>query len=430
MRISVIGGGLAGSEAAWQIAERGLTVDLYEMRPHKFTPAHHTGKLAELVCSNSLGGKQITSGGGLLKAELMQLDSLIIKAAYQCEVPAGGALAVDRNQFAELVTKAVENHPRINLIRSECTELPEGVVVIATGPLSSPAMTELIQKLTGSKQLSFYDAAAPIVTGDSVDYDQGFWGARYNKGTADYFNCPMSKEEYEHFWHELVNAEQAPLHEGVEDLQVFEGCIPIEIMARRGIETLRYGPLRPVGLADKDGSRLYAVVQLRLENTAKTLFNLVGFQTRLKWGEQKRVFRLIPALKNAEFVRYGVMHRNTFVNAPKILERTYQLRSHPQIFLAGQITGVEGYVESVSSGLTAGINAARLANGQPPIAFPEETMIGALAKYITTAGEDFQPMNANFGILPPLEEKVKNKLARKQAYADRALAYFTEGRLF
>lgn len=240
----------------------------------------------------------------------------------------------------------------------------------------------------------------------------------------------MSKEEYEHFWHELVNAEQAPLHEGVEDLQIFEGCIPIEIMARRGIETLRYGPLRPVGLADKDGSRLYAVVQLRLENTAKTLFNLVGFQTRLKWGEQKRVFRLIPALKNAEFVRYGVMHRNTFVNAPKILERTYQLRSHPQIFLAGQITGVEGYVESVSSGLTAGINAARLANGQPPIAFPEETMIGALAKYITTAGEDFQPMNANFGILPPLEEKVKNKLARKQAYADRALAYFTEGRLF
>lgn len=428
MKISVIGGGLAGSEAAWQVAQRGFAVDLYEMRPEKNTPAHQSSSLAELVCSNSLGAKQVTSANGLLKAELEALGSLIIETAYMCEVPAGGALAVDRHKFAALVTEKISQHPRINLIRSECTTLPEGIVIIATGPLSSPAMTEIIQKLTGSEQLFFYDAAAPIVTGDSIDYEQGFWGARYNKGSADYFNCPMTKEEYEHFWHELVNAEQAPLHEGIEDPNVFEGCIPIEIMAQRGIDTLRFGPLRPVGLLDKDGKRPYAVVQLRLENTEKTLFNLVGFQTRLKWGEQKRVFRLIPALHRVQFVRYGVMHRNTFVNAPEILERTYQLRNHPHILLAGQITGVEGYVESVSSGLTAGINAVRLANGQTPLVFPEETMIGALAKYITTAGDDFQPMNANFGILPPLTKTVRNKAARKQAYAERSLAYFHKDR--
>lgn len=425
MKISVIGGGLAGTEAAWQIAQRGLHVDLYEMRPYKTTPAHTSGNLAELVCSNSLGSKLLNSASGLLKAELMKLDSLIISLAYQCQVPAGGALAVDRHQFSELVTKRISEHPRINLIREECTELPDGIVVIATGPLSSPAITEIIQRLTGKEYLYFYDAVAPIIAGDSIDYSRGFWAARYGKGTDDYFNCPMNREEYEHFWHELVNAEQAPLHEGVEDLRVFEGCMPIEIMAQRGIDTLRFGPLKPVGLVDQEGKRPYSVVQLRLENTEKSLFNMVGFQTRLKWSEQQRVFRLIPALHQAEFVRYGVMHRNTFINAPKLLLPTYQLRSHPQIFLAGQITGVEGYVESTSSGLVAGINAARLAYGQTPISFSEETVIGALAHYITTPNDNFQPMNANYGILKPLEQPSANKQARKEAYAQRSLAHFS-----
>lgn len=421
MQISVIGGGLAGCEAAWQVAKRGHKVNLYEMRPKNNSPAHHTADLAELVCSNSLGSKLTSSGGGLLKAELEQLDSLIIKAAYQCQVPAGGALAVNRNQFSALVTNIISQHPNINLIRQECTSLPEGIVIIATGPLSSPGITKVLQELTDTQQLFFYDAAAPIITGDSIDYTRGFWAARYNKGTADYYNCPLTQEEYELFYHELISAEQAPLNEGVGDVDVFEGCIPIEIMARRGIETLRYGPLKPVGLYDEDGKRPYAVVQLRLENTEASLLNLVGFQTRLKWGEQKRVFRMIPALENAEFIRYGVMHRNTFINAPETLTRTYQLKDQPQIFLAGQLTGVEGYVESVSSGLVAGINAHHIASGQNPVIFHEDTMIGSLAKYIVTATGDFQPMNANFGILPPLPERVRNKQLRKQAYAERAL---------
>jgi len=422
MFINVIGGGLAGSEAAWQIAERGHQVRLYEMRPEKQTDAHHTGNLAELVCSNSLGSKVLTTAGGLLKAELELLGSLIIEVANQCQVPAGGALAVDRQKFSELVTARIANHPNITVIREECTELPEGITIIATGPLSSPGMTKVLQDLTGENHLYFYDAAAPIITGDSIDYSKGFWAARYNRGTADYFNCPLTKEEYEIFYQELVNAEVVPLHEGIEDdLKVFEGCIPIEVLASRGPDTLRYGPLRPVGLEDAEGNRPYAVVQLRLENTKATLFNLVGFQTRLKWGEQQRVFRLIPALKNAEFVRFGVMHRNTFINSPAVLKPTYQFKKHPQLFLAGQISGVEGYVESVSSGLVAGINACRLLNTQLPLEFPEETMIGALARYITLKSEDFQPMNANFGILPPLAERVKKKQLRKEAYSTRAL---------
>ncbi len=426
MKVSVIGGGLAGSEAAWQVAQRGIAVDLYEMRPQKQTPAHKSSDLAELVCSNSLGSKLVTSGGGLLKSELTALNSLILTTAYQCEVPAGGALAVDRQKFARMITNAIAEHPLINLVRSECKTLPDGLVIIATGPLSSPAMTDIITKLTDQDQLYFYDAAAPIVTGDSLDYDLGFWAARYNKGSADYFNCPMDYDQYQSFYHELINAEQAPLHSGIEDIQTFEGCLPIEIMAKRGIDTLRYGPLRPVGLIAPDGNRPYAVVQLRQENTAKSLFNLVGFQTRLKWGEQKRVFQMIPALRKAEFVRYGVMHRNTFVNSPEILKATYQLREHPRIFLAGQITGVEGYVESVSSGLVAGINATKLLYGHKLIEFPEETMIGALARYITTAGSGFQPINANFGILPPLAEPVRKKHARKQAYADRSQAKLSQ----
>lgn len=422
MFINVIGGGLAGSEAAWQIAERGHQVRLYEMRPEKQTDAHDTGNLAELVCSNSLGSKVLTTAGGLLKAELELLGSLIIEVANQCQVPAGGALAVDRQKFSELVTARIANHPNITVIREECTELPEGITIIATGPLSSPGMTKVLQDLTGENHLYFYDAAAPIITGDSIDYSKGFWAARYNRGTADYFNCPLTKEEYEIFYQELVNAEVVPLHEGIEDdLKVFEGCIPIEVLASRGPDTLRYGPLRPVGLEDAEGNRPYAVVQLRLENTKATLFNLVGFQTRLKWGEQQRVFRLIPALKNAEFVRFGVMHRNTFINSPAVLKPTYQFKKHPQLFLAGQISGVEGYVESVSSGLVAGINACRLLNTQLPLEFPEETMIGALARYITLKSEDFQPMNANFGILPPLAERVKKKQLRKEAYSTRAL---------
>lgn len=425
MKISVIGGGLAGCEAAWQIASRGLAVDLYEMRPQKSTPAHETDDLAELVCSNSLGAKQITSAGGLLKSELRHLNSLIIECADQSQVPAGGALAVDRKKFSQLVTSKISNNPLITVIREECISLPEGIVIIATGPLSSPAITTKIQQLTSSDQLFFYDAAAPIILGDSVDYNNGFWAARYNKGTADYFNCPLTESEYAVFHSELINAEQAPLHENIEDPKVFEACMPIEVMAKRGIDTLRFGPLKPVGIYDSEGKRPYAVVQLRLENSKATLFNLVGFQTRLKWGEQKRVFRLIPALRKAEFVRYGVMHRNTFVNSPEILKPTYQLRKYPNILLAGQITGVEGYVESVSSGLLAGINAVKLASGQNPIVFSEETMIGALANYIVTDSKDFQPMNANFGILPPLQERIRKKPLRKQAMAERALTHLT-----
>ena len=423
--VTVVGAWLAGSEAAWQLAQRGIQVRLYEMRPQVTTPAHETGHFAELVCSNSLGSVLDTSAGGVLKMELERLDSLVIRTAKEHRVPAGGALAVDRELFAQAVTERLQNHPKIEIINEECTAIPEGVAVIATGPLTSPRLTEALKDITRSENLYFYDAAAPIVLGESVDYDKGFWGARYGKGTADYFNCPLTKEEYEEFVEALVTAEEAPLHEGdlgEEDLTVFEGCMPIEVMARRGKDALRYGPFKPVGLTDPEGKRPYAVLQLRLENTEATLFNLVGCQTRLKWGEQNRVFQLIPALRSAEFVRYGVMHRNTFINSPKVLNASFQCKDEQRIFLAGQLTGVEGYVESTASGLLAGINAARFALGQEVLAMPRETMLGSLAHYIAAADPGhFQPMNANFGILPVLDPPVRGKKDRKLAYAKRAL---------
>ena len=420
----VIGGGLAGSEAAWQAANMGVRVRLYEMRPKRSTPVHHTGKLAELVCTNSLGANGLESAAGVLKEEMRRLGSCIIECADASSVPAGGALAVDRERFADAVTAKIESHPLIEVVREEVTELPrEGPVVVATGPLTSEALAEKVKEIAGSDDLYFYDAAAPIVTAESVDQSKGFWGARYGRGGADYFNCTLEKEEYEAFYEALVSAE---VHEGhlKEELKFFEACIPIEELARRGKETMRYGPMRPVGLVDpRTGKRPYAVVQLRKEDIGATLFNLVGFQTRLKWGEQKRVFRLIPALREAEFVRYGVMHRNTFLNSPKVLLPTYQAKARPDLFFAGQITGVEGYVESAGAGLIAGINAARLALGKEPLVLPKETMLGSLAHYITTADPGhFQPMNANFGLLPPLGERIRDKAARKAALAERALA--------
>lgn len=423
--VTVIGGGLAGSEAAWQIARRGLPVRLYEMRPAVTTPAHQTGDLAELVCSNSLGSYLETTGGGLLKRELELMGSVIMNAAAKTRVPAGSALAVDRQLFAAEVTRLLEAEPLIEIVREECREIPEGIAVIASGPLTSPSLSGVLQRLTEAENLYFYDAAAPIVLGESIRYDLGFWGARYGKGSADYFNCPMNKEEYLAFWQALVSAELAPLHEHELDekgLPVFEGCLPVEVIAKRGEDALRYGPFRPVGLTDQEGRRPYAVLQLRRENTEATLFNLVGCQTRLKWGEQKRVFQLIPALQEAEFVRYGVMHRNTFINSPRVLNAGFQFREEPRLFLAGQITGVEGYVESTASGLLAGLNAARFAQGQDPLVLPRETMLGSLAHYIATADpRHFQPMNANFGILPPLDPPVRSKQERKVAYSARSM---------
>lgn len=423
--VSVIGAGLAGSEAAWQLAERGVSVRLMEMRPQVMTPAHETGQFAELVCSNSLGSTLESAAGGLLKKELEVLDSLILRAAQETQVPAGGALAVNRGLFASEVSKRLKEHPLVDVVNEECVEIPDGVVVIATGPLTSPAFTKTLQTITQSDNLHFFDAAAPIVLGESVNYKRGFWAARYDKGTADYFNCPLTKEEYETFVHALVTAEEAPLHDGdlgEEDLTVFEGCMPLEVMARRGADALRYGPFRPVGLTDVDGNRPWAVLQLRMENTEASLLNLVGCQTRLKWGEQKRVFQLIPALKDAEFVRYGVMHRNTFINSPKVLNSSFQCKDEQRIFMAGQLTGVEGYVESAASGLLAGVNAARFVSGQEPLILPLETMLGSLAHYISTAdAKHFQPMNANFGILPILDPPVRGKKERKLAYSKRAL---------
>lgn len=423
--IQVVGAGLAGSEAAWQIAKRKIPVQLYEMRPRVKTPAHQTEYFAELVCSNSLGSKLQTAAKGLLKKELELLDSLIIKSAYKTSVPAGGALAVDRSKFAAEVTKQLYDCPLIEIIREEYTSLPEGIAIIASGPLSSLALTDALQNITKSANLYFYDAAAPIVTGDSVDFEKGFWAARYGQGTADYFNCPLTKDEYENFHEALITAELAPLHESeahLKDTPVFEGCIPLEVLAKRGKDALRFGPFRPVGLTDSAGNRPYAVLQLRLENTEATLFNLVGCQTRLKWAEQKRVFQMIPALHEADFVRYGVMHRNTFINSPRVLQASFQFRTKPKLFLAGQVSGVEGYVESTASGLLAGINAARLWQGKDPLVLPQETMLGSLAHYISTApAKTFQPMNANFGLLPPLDPPVRGKRARKEAYAERAL---------
>lgn len=420
--VSVIGAGLAGSEAAWQLAKRGISVTLYEMRPVKQTPAHHTDQFAELVCSNSLRANSLTNAVGILKEEMRRLDSIIIKAADQCQVPAGGALAVDRHEFSGYVTEHVKNHPNVIVKHEEVTELPEGPVIVATGPLTSEALSKQLKEMTGEEYLYFYDAAAPIIEKDSIDMEKVYLKSRYDKGEAAYLNCPMTEEEFDRFYEALIEAETAPLKEFEKEIY-FEGCMPIEVMAKRGKKTLLFGPLKPVGLEDPEtGKRPHAVVQLRQDDAAGTLYNMVGFQTHLKWGAQKEVFRLIPGLEHAEIVRYGVMHRNTFINSPKLLRPTYQYKQREDLFFAGQMTGVEGYVESAASGLLAGINAARLVRDEDLLVFPPETMIGSLAHYITaTSPEHFQPMNVNFGLLKPLPEKIKHKQQRNEQYAKRAL---------
>lgn len=425
--INVIGAGLAGSEAAWQIAKRGLKVRLYEMRPEKKTPAHHTQNFAELVCTNSLRANQLTNGAGLLKEEMRRLDSIIMEAADTHNVPAGGALAVDRETFSSAITEKLTNHPNVEVIREELTEIPEGLTVVATGPLTSDPLAQAIKRLTDDEGLYFYDAAAPIVEKSSLDMDKIYLKSRYDKGEAAYLNCPMTEEEFYNFYHELINAEMAELHD-FEDQKFFEGCMPIEQMASRGEKTMLFGPLKPVGLEDpKTGKEPFAVVQLRQDNAAGNLYNLVGFQTHLKWGEQKRVFSMIPGLENAQFVRYGVMHRNTYLRSPEFLNATYQTKKRADLLFAGQMTGVEGYVESAASGLYAGINAALIAQGKEPVVFPEETMMGAMAHYITHASpKHFQPINANFGIIPRLEKRIREKRERNLALSQRALAVLEE----
>ena len=421
--VIVIGGGLAGCEAAYQVAKRGIKVKLYEMKPKKFSPAHSNENLAEIVCSNSFKSNAITNACGLLKEELRRLDSLLIKTADENSVPAGQALAVDREKFAEAVTKKIKEIENIEVINEEITEIPKDkIVIIATGPLTSESLSKQIASLTGQDKLYFFDAAAPIIEKETIDMQIAFWGDRYGKGDSNYINLPMNEQEYKEFYNELVNAEVVTLH-NFEKREIFESCMPIEIMAKRGEDTLRYGPLKPVGFTDpRTGKRPYAIVQLRQDNKEGTLFNMVGFQTNLKFGEQKRVFSKIPGLKNAEFVKYGVMHRNTYINSSLLLDRTYNLKQNNNIYFAGQITGVEGYVESVSSGLVAGINVANQILGKPKQIFPEETVIGKLADYISTENAKFQPMNANFGILPELPQKIRDKQERYQALADRALA--------
>ncbi len=421
-KVTVIGAGLAGSEAAWQIAQRGVPVVLYEMRPVKMTPAHHTDKFAELVCTNSLRSNSLTNAVGVIKEEMRILDSLIIGSADRHAVPAGGALAVDREGFSGAVTSALRNHPLIEVRNEEVTDLPEGITVVATGPLTSPALSDKLRELTGKQYLYFYDAAAPIIEKDSIDMDKVFLASRYDKGDAAYLNCPMDEEQFERFYEALVTAETAQLKDFEKEIY-FEGCMPIEVMAKRGKQTLLFGPMKPVGLKDpRTGKIPHAVVQLRQDNAAGTLYNMVGFQTHLKWGEQKRVFSLIPGLERAEIVRYGVMHRNTFINSPLLLEPTYQLKARPSLFFAGQMTGVEGYVESAAAGLVAGINAARLARGLQPLVPPRESALGSMAHYITTASPDnFQPMNANFGLFPPLEVRIRDKQRRYEMLAERAL---------
>lgn len=422
--VTVIGGGLAGSETAYQIAKRGIKVKLYEMKPEKFSPAHSNPNLAEIVCSNSFKSNSITNACGLLKEELRRLDSLLIKIADETKVPAGQALAVDREAFSKMVNEQIESNPNIEVIHKECEKIENenGITVIATGPLTSKTMAEQIINLTGKERLAFYDAAAPIIEKDSIDFNIAFYGDRYGKeGDSSYINLPMNKEEYLQFYNELVNAEVVTLHE-FEKKEIFEGCMPIEIMAKRGEDTIRFGPLKPVGFTDpRTGTKPYAIIQLRQDNSEGTLYNMVGFQTNLKFGEQKRVFSLIPGLKNAEFVKYGVMHRNTFINSPELLDNTYNLKNNKNIYFAGQITGVEGYVESISSGLVAGINASLQYRKEEKKTFPKETVIGALADYIQTPNKNFQPMNANFGILPPLEEKIRDKQQRYEKMAQRAL---------
>ncbi|MCD8894175.1 FADH(2)-oxidizing methylenetetrahydrofolate--tRNA-(uracil(54)-C(5))-methyltransferase TrmFO [Mammaliicoccus sciuri] len=423
--INVIGAGLAGSEAAYQIAKRGFNVNLYEMRPVKQTPAHHTDKFAELVCSNSLRGNQLTNAVGVLKEEMRQLDSLIIKAADNARVPAGGALAVDRHDFAGYITDTLKNHPNITVKNEEITEIPDGPTIIATGPLTTESLTKQIMNITGEEQLYFYDAAAPIIEKESINMDKVYLKSRYDKGDAAYLNCPMTEEEFNTFYDALINAEVVPLKEFEKEIY-FEGCMPFEVMAERGKKTLLFGPMKPVGLEDpKTGKRPYAVVQLRQDDAAGTLYNIVGFQTHLKWGAQKEVISLIPGLENVDIVRYGVMHRNTFINSPNALKETYQLNSREDLFFAGQMTGVEGYVESAASGLIAGINASKLVSGLDPIVFPRETVIGSMAYYITHANnnKNFQPMNANFGLLPTLEKRIKDKKERYETLANRALKH-------
>ena len=425
--ITVVGGGLAGTEAAYQIAKRGIKVKLYEMKPEKYSEAHSNKNLAEIVCSNSFKSSSLTNACGLLKEELRLLDSLLIKCADETQVPAGQALAVDRENFSELVTKKIEDNENIEIIRKEYSgeDLEElskdGIVVIATGPLTSEKLSENISKLTGKDKLYFFDAAAPIIEKDSLNMDIAFWGDRYGKGESAYINLPMNEEEYNKFYNELINAEVVTLHE-FEKKEIFEGCMPIEIMAKRGIDTLCFGPLKPVGFEDvRTGKRPHAIVQLRQDNKEGTLFNMVGFQTNLKFGEQKRVFSLIPGLENAEFVKYGVMHRNTYINSTELLDNTYNLIKNNNIFFAGQITGVEGYVESISSGLVAGINAANKYLNKDKFILNDKIVCGALAKYISTENKRFQPMNANFGILPPLEEKIRDKKIKYEKLALRAI---------
>ncbi len=421
--VTVIGAGLAGSECAWQLAQRGVAVTLREMKPEKKTPAHVTDYFAELCCSNSLRGAGLENAVGLLKEELRRLNSLIMRCADATAVPAGGALAVDRDGFARMVTETIFSHPNITMIPGEVTSIPEGDVVIASGPLTSDPLADAIaEKLGGGTTLNFFDAAAPLVACDSVDMDSAYFASRYDKGTPDYINCPMTKEEYQAFWQALIAAEEAEVH-GFEDKSVFEGCMPVEVMARRGEDTLRFGPLKPRGLIDpKTGKEPYAVVQLRRDNADGSIYNLVGFQTHLKWPEQRRVFTMIPALRNAQFLRYGVMHRNTYLDSPRLLDRYYRLKTEPRIAFAGQMTGVEGYVESCASGFLAGVELARRLNGQTPIDFPAETAIGALGLYVSNGSVgDFQPMNINFGIIPPLDHRVKGKRNKNAELSQRSL---------
>ena len=423
MTVKVIGAGLAGCEAAWQLAQRGICVELYEMKPQKMTPAHHSPDFAELVCSNSLRGDRLENAVGLLKEELRRCGSLILACAEQTRVEAGGCLAVDRQGFSRLVTERIRSHPGITVIEEEVTSIPEGPVIVASGPLTSDALSEAIGEYFGQTDyLHFFDAAAPLVTAESIDMTKAWWQSRYDRGTPDYINCAMDKEQYEAFVRELVSAQEAEVH-GFEDKNVFEGCMPVEVMARRGFDTLRYGPLKPVGLVDPaTGREPYAVVQLRRDNAEKTVFNLVGFQTHLKFGEQKRVFSMIPALANAEFVRYGVMHRNTFLQSPRLLDRYYADRRNPMVAFAGQMTGVEGYVESTASGFLAAVAMAAKVQGRPLPDFPRTTAIGALGYYVSDATvENFQPMNINFSIIAPLEQRIRKKAEKNLAIANRSL---------
>lgn len=427
--ITVVGGGLAGVEAAYAIARLGGNVTLYEMKPQKYSPAHHSDYLAELVCSNSLKGNQISNACGLLKEELRMLGSLCMESAEQSKVPAGDALAVDRDKFSHYITEKIKNHPNITVVSEEITTIPEGVTILATGPLTSEPLAKEIAALLGEESLYFYDAAAPVVAKDSIDMSVCYKMARYGKGTADYINCPFTKEQYDSFYEELIHAKLAPLHlEEEKKIKVFEGCMPIEVMAKRGEKTLLFGPMKPVGLPDPNtGKEYHAVVQLRQENTEDTMYNLVGFQTNLTFGEQKRVFSMIPGLENAEFLRYGVMHRNTYINAPKNLAPTNQLKQHPNLFFAGQMTGVEGYVESMASGFLAGVNAYLYLKQQEMLTFPKETALGSLLAYITDESiENFQPMNMNFGILPKLSERIRSKKERYEKIAHIALQRMQE----